>query len=218
MPRIIFIRPAETDHQVHDLMLGRFDVDLNERGQLQATCLADVLSAQPITFLGVSPIKRALATAMVIADRFEHLSVIPISGFQAIDMGEWENRGREEISIVDRARYETFLTDPDFRAPGGESKRDVYARALPHLVDIVKHTGPDETIVFVLQEAVMQVLCCAVLDLELESAHRFQVENAAYAVFERIYPEGPYQLVAWNRNDHLSLNLPEEELEELPAV
>jgi len=217
MPRIIFIRPAETDHQAYDLLLGRGDPDLNERGHDQALHLADVLEDRGITFLGVSPIKRALTTAMTISDRYEDLSVIPVAGFQAIDMGEWEDRGREEIGLVDRARYESFLTDSDFRAPGGESRRDVYARALPQLIDIVKHTGPEETIAFVLQETVMQVLCCAVLDLGLESAHRFQVDHAAYAVFERIYPEGPYQMVSWNRNDHIPTEEVAEELEELPA-
>ncbi|MDJ0840330.1 MAG: histidine phosphatase family protein [Acidobacteriota bacterium] len=217
MPRIIFIRPAETDHSTHDLVLGRHDVDLSEKGYAQTRQLADALAASyQIDFLGASPVKRALSTAMPISYCYDDLSVIPVAGFRAMDMGEWENRGKEEINMSDGRRYQSFLTDPDFRSPGGESRRDVYARAFPHLIDIVKHTGPDETIALVLQEAVMQVLCCGTLDLSLESANRFQVDNGAFAVFERLYADGPYQLVAWNRNSHLK-PVEEEELEEISA-
>ena len=46
------------------------------------------------------------------------------------------------------------------------------------------------------------------------------MQHAAYGVFERIYPGGPYHLVAWNRTDHLLVDpISSMELEEeLPGV
>ncbi len=144
--------------------------------------------------------------------------MVPVAGFMAIDMGDWGDMSRDEILRYDKIRYRSFLTDPDFPAPGGESRREVYARAFNELVHIVKHTDDDETIALMLQETVMQVLCCGALDLNIESAHRFQIDNGAYAIFDRIFPSGPYQLKAWNRKAHLKPQLPTEEYEEISAV
>lgn len=214
MPRIILIRPAETDSQMDERLLGRHDADLNELGMLQAERLADALVGYPITYVGCSPLKRAMATAMVLADRNE-TSVVPVGGFQGADLGEWQDRSPQILMMNDRTRYTAWLDDPSFRAPGGESKRDVYARCFPAMLDIVQHTDPSETIAIVAQETVLQALCCVALDLEMESAHRFQIDHGAFAVFERLYPEGPYQLIAWNISHHLPKESALEELEEL---
>jgi probable phosphoglycerate mutase len=128
-----------------------------------------------------------------------------------MDMGDWENLGEEQILLRDRMRFQSWMTDPDFRAPGGESMREVYGRSFPDLVNIVHHADEGETLVLVVQEGVLRALCCGVLDLHLESAHRFRIDNAAFAVFERVYPRGPYQLVHWNNKEHLVIMEPDFE-------
>ena len=211
MPRIIFIRPAETDYSEKNTIIGRADAELNEKGAFQAEALADVIAKWDVSYLGVSPIKRALTMAMKIADRFEQVSVQPVAGFQPMDMGDWQDCTLDHLLQTDRARYTSWLTDPDFRAPGGESIREVYGRAFNDLAHIVQHTSEGETLVFILQESVLKVLCCGALDLPLESANRFAMDPGGYAVFERIYPSGPYAMVAWNQTDYLS------ELDGIPA-
>ncbi len=219
MPRIIFIRPAETDHCLYNTILGRFDPDLNETGTLNARMLANALERWPISFIAASPLKRSLATAIPIEDIHEVL-VRPIPAFHAGDMGDWDNRSLNIIKQSDRGRYETWFKDPDFPAPGGESMREVYARAFPEFANIIHHTNPEETLAFVLQDSVLRAMCCAVLDLPLEAAQRFYMDHAAFGVFERIYPGGPYHMVAWNRTEHLlNTHMASLELEEeLPGV
>ena len=220
MPRIIFVRPAETDAFSPETVLGQSDPDLSTIGRHCAGVTAQALARYPIGFIAISPLRRALSTAM----ELQHLSdvfVHPFAAFQAADMGEWTGRDIASINIIDRARYETWLKDPDFPAPGGETTRKVYARAYNELVNIVNHAQKDETIALVLPISVMRPLICAVLDLPLESAHRFHLDHGAYGVFERIYPGGPYQMLSWNRNDHLvadSLSSLEEWESELPGV
>ena len=219
MPRIIFIRPAETDHCLRRAMLGRHDADLNENGRIQARVLAEVLNQWPVSFLGVSPLKRAIATALPIED-LQDISIHPVAGFYGTDLGDWENREITSILACDQGRYESWLADPDFRAPGGESTREVYARAYPELVNIVNHAHPGETIALVLQEGVMQALCCAVMDLPLAAASRFYLDHASFGIFERRAPGASYRMVAWNRNEHISESGPTalEWEEELPGV
>jgi len=215
MPRIVFVRPAETDQGVKHV--GREDPDLNERGRHQAAATARELSRFRLDFLGTSPLKRAIATALEISDEQTGLSPHPVAGFLGADMGEWRNMTIEEIRRSDRARYDSWRSDPDFRAPGGESIREVYGRAFADLANVVHACEPEENLAFVLQETVLQVLVCGALDLPLSAAQRFAIDHAAYAVFERAYPSGPYQMVTWNRNDHLKQAIPaESEMEEFP--
>jgi broad specificity phosphatase PhoE len=150
---------------------------------------------------------------MAIEDSCPGLSTHRAPAFLGMDMGEWTNVNKDQLALADRRRYHSFLTDPDFRAPGGECKREVYARAFPELVNIVHHADEDETLALVLPEAVLQVLCCGVLDLSLESAARFHMDHGSYALFERLFPEGPYQLIVWNRKDH-----PYVESDAMPAL
>lgn len=199
MPRIIFVRPAETGN-----LLGRSDVDLNETGRHAATVLGQALAPYQADYLASTPLKRAYATAAAIEDYSPQLSAHPVAAFQAMDMGDWENMTRHQIIAEDEARYRAWLTDPDFRTPGGESVRDVYGRSFPELINKVHHALSHETLIIVLQETVLRVLSCAVLDLPLEHAHRLHMEKAAYSVFERIFEDGPYQLLAWNRQAQLS--------------
>ena len=203
MPRMIFIRPAETDFFLREQFLGRHDADLNENGRFQAEQLAHSLDAYHLSFLALSPLRRAISTALPLAEVHD-LSPHPVAGFHALDFGDWEEHRIPYIRHEDRMRYETWLTDPDFPAPGGESLREVYARAYPELVNIVQQTRQGETIALLLQDAVMRVLCCGALDLPLEAAKRFSMDHGGYAVFERIYPKGPYQLIAWNQTHHLA--------------
>ncbi len=219
MPRLLFIRPGETDFYLRDAVLGRHDADLSDIGRLQAKGLAQALAQFPISFLGVSPLKRAIATAMIIEDIAE-ISPHPIAGFHGADMGDWDTREKEIIQQCDGPRYQSWMADPDFRAPGGESTREIYARAYPDLARIVNEGENHETFALVLQESVMQALCCAVLDLPLEAAHRFHLDHGAFGRFERMYPSGPYRLISWNQRGWLSQEVASslELAEELPGV
>ena len=219
MPRIVFIRPAETDFALKGALLGRSDPDLNETGRLNAKLTSRALDGWAIDFLGVTPLKRAIATAWPIEDDYD-VFTHPVAGFQGADMGEWDQMDLSLIHQMDRARYQSWQKDPDFPAPGGESIREVYGRAYSELVNIVNNTGQDKTIVLVLQDVVLRAMCCAVLNLPIEAAQRFHLDPSAFGVFERMYPGGPYRLMAWNRNKHLlnqSIAAMEYE-EEFPGV
>ncbi len=210
MPRIIFVRPAGTDYPRQDMLLGRFDADLNEAGVQAAFQIGQALIPYQPTHLTTSPLRRAISTALAIEDATPGLTAYPANAFQAIDYGEWEARPRTLLLASDPTRFKSFLSDPDFRAPGGESMREVYARAFPELLNLVHHMEDEETLVLVLQDSVIKALSCAVLDLPLEHAHRFSMEPAAYSVFERLYHGGPYQLLAWSRHPHIE-NVAEQE-------
>lgn len=202
MPRIIVVRPAQTDPNLQGVFLGRSDNDLNQVGRIQADLLSRALDRYSLNYIAVSPLKRAIATAMPLGHD-QDVTMHPVAAFQAVDMGEWEGLDREEIVCRDRARFERWLTDPSFPTPGGESLKEAYARVYPDLADIVGQTENHETLGFVVQDHVAYCIFCAALDLPLETAKRLHLDPGAFGVFERLFPDGPYRLVQWNENAHL---------------
>ena len=222
MPRLILLKPGETEQDRQAIMISRTDADLSDLGHLQAASAAHQIRQKwEPHFLSVSPLKRAIATAM----RFEEQGPIPIhptSRFQGMALGDWENESLSRIRHSDGVRFETWLCDPDFPAPGGESFREVYARVFPELVNIVQNANEseDETVVLVLQSMVLKVACCAILDLPVSAASRFKMDHGAHAVFERVRSGGPYQMLNWNCCNPIpnKSNSDEELAEELPEM
>jgi len=119
MPQILLLRPAETDLVIRGVLTGRTDVDLNEQGLEHAQMVAERLSTFDISLVAVSPLRRAMTTAMYVC---EHSKSIPkmVSGFNAADLGDWEQKTATEVIQGDGARFETWRTEPDFPCPGGE--------------------------------------------------------------------------------------------------
>lgn len=202
MPRLILIKPGETEPELNGHLLGRYDAELNENGRHQAQLMGQALAAFNIAYVGMTPLKRAISTAMAIED-YQPVLMHPVSGFQGIDLGDWDNTSRDIITRSDGSRYHNFCGDTDFPAPGGESVREVYARVYSDLVHLVQDAGVDETLALVLEETVLKAMICAILDLPLQAARRFCLDHGSYGVFERIYPGGPYQMMAWNCQQHL---------------
>lgn len=218
MPRLIVIRPAETDYHLSGRLLGRCDVDLNDIGREQSHRLARALNRWELASVAVSPLKRAIATAMPLCEDRD-LILHPVAGFLAADLGDWEGESVEDLVRMDGSRYDRWLNDPDFRAPGGEALREVYGRAYSDIAHIVQQADHGETLAFVVPLMVLRALCCAALDLPLEAGFRFSMDPAGFGVFERMSPGGPYQMISWNQ-PYLTAGERETEHyeEELPNV
>lgn len=215
MPRLVVVRPGETDFHWQGRLRGRSDVDLNEFGRNQANQLVRHLSQWEFASVAVAPLKRAIATAMPYCET-EDVVLHPVAAFQAADLGDWEGKRVESLMHTDSSRYQNWLTDPDFRAPGGESMREIYRRSYSDIADMVYSADATQTLGFVLPISVLRVFCCAALDLPLSAACRFAINPAGIAVFERMAPGAPYQLVSWNQPSDLEReflnNIYEEEL------
>ncbi|MCB1050652.1 MAG: histidine phosphatase family protein [Acidobacteria bacterium] len=197
MPKIVFVRPCETQTQDQGLMVGRTDLDLNETGHTQAGALAQYMQSWPISRIAVSPMKRALSTALYLCEENNRIPQL-ISGFQATDLGEWDGKPKQFVLEKDGARFERWRTEPDFPCPGGESIRNIYRRSFCELVDLVALCEPDELLVIIAPAMILRVMTCGILDLPLTHALSFALNHGAVSTFTRLYPSGPYQMSRWN--------------------
>lgn len=101
---------------------GRSDVPLTDHGYAQARDIADRLASESVSFILTSPLSRAVETARPLAQRLG-LTPIATAALMEIDFGDYEGRDKSTLGLNLRK------THADIPVPGGESLRDVWARA-----------------------------------------------------------------------------------------
>ena len=93
MNLICMVRHGETDANKNMIVQGRIDNPLNAKGMAQAEAIAAAFSASGETYdvIVASPLKRAAATARVIADKLGRIGEIELDpGFLERDFGEFD--------------------------------------------------------------------------------------------------------------------------------
>ncbi len=198
--RLVLIRHGETEHNRGNITLGRADVPLNERGRLQAAALAASFSEEPSAIYS-SPLSRAHDTALAIG-RACSVDVTIHDGLIEMDVGEMEHLTGAEL----RERYPDFLrawlSDEagDARMPGGESLRDVQARAWA-AIERLREAHPEGVVLVVTHNFVILTVICRALGLPLSHFRRIRQGLAAKTVLDVTADSA--LLVQLNDNAHL---------------
>lgn len=108
-----FVRHAKPDIPTgRRRCIGRTDIPLGPLGRMQAYLLGQTLHLPRVYS---SPLKRAVETASFIADE-----VIPVSGLEEADCGDWDGLFFDEIQERWPELYEARGKDQSLRMPGGE--------------------------------------------------------------------------------------------------
>jgi broad specificity phosphatase PhoE len=140
---LILVRHGRTAANASGLLLGRADPALDDVGTAQA---AGVAAALPdVTRVVTSPLARTRATAEALG-----APVTVDDRWLELDYGEWDERPLRDI---DPAVWATWMSDPGFAPPGGESLEDLdrrvraacdelAAEAAEHDVVVVSHVSP----------------------------------------------------------------------------
>lgn len=84
---IIFVRHGETDLNKQNIMQGRLDEPLNEKGIKQAKQTANQLRNEKFDIIYSSPLKRAKQTAKIIG-QFHDAKIIVDERINEIDLGD----------------------------------------------------------------------------------------------------------------------------------
>lgn len=175
--RVFLIRHGRTSWNVQGLFQGTRDIPLDETGRLQSRALAEKAASIPFKSVWSSPLSRALETAETLAGS-KGLQVRTHDGLKEISHGEWEGRNAESVA----GRWPGLLSlwherPGEVVMPGGESLKDVQARALEAMHEVFA-AGADPVAV-VSHDAVIKVLLCSWLGLPLSGFWRFDLGNAS---------------------------------------
>ena len=172
-----FVRHGETDWNVELRMQGHMDLALNANGLAQASALGEYFSGRRAHALYSSDLLRARQTAQPVADAL-HLSIIPLAELRERHFGRCEGLTLAEI----QARYPDdaaaiLRRDPEYAAPGGESRRQHEKRILDCVNRLAgMHAG--EAVVLVTHGGVLDVIYRHVHGLHSDAARDYPIPNA----------------------------------------
>jgi 2,3-bisphosphoglycerate-dependent phosphoglycerate mutase len=125
---IYCVRHGESCYNAEGRLQGQSPTPLSPLGLRQAQAIADALRGHPISAIYASPLPRAFQSAEPLARRLG-LSVATDARLMEINVGIFQDLLHAEIA--DRHPVETAAwraSDPDYRIPGGESRRDLMVR------------------------------------------------------------------------------------------
>ncbi len=138
MISLAMIRHGPTDWNKDRRLQGRTDVPLSAEGRAAAArwrLPPGILDYHPVS----SPLRRAVKTAALLG--MEDPEIEP--RIQEMGYGEWEGQNLDDLRRdLGREMEDNEARGLDFRAPGGESPREVQARLTPWLTEVAARGRP----------------------------------------------------------------------------
>lgn len=201
MTRIILVRHGQTAWNREDLIRGQVDVHLDETGLAQAAATATRIAAEwkPVALYS-SPLRRALQTAHLIADRLG-LEVRTVAGFNDMNFGQWQGLSYTEVRQRWPEMSQAWLRTPHtVTFPNGESLAQVRQRGMSALHQVIKQ-HPDHDVVIVGHTVLNRVLLCAALGLD--DSHHWRIGQDTCAVNMIEWREGVFFIGSLNETWHL---------------
>jgi probable phosphomutase (TIGR03848 family) len=179
--RLVLVRHAVTAH-TGPLLSGRMPgVDLSEKGVGQAEAAAQRLAKLPIAAVYASPIERTTQTAQRIAGH-HNLDVIPLEGVIEAEYGDWT--GGKIVELAKTDEWKVVQVAPSrARFPNGESIREMQARTVAALDDVVAR-HPNETVVVVSHADPIKSAIAHYTGMHLDLFQRVHVSPASATVFD----------------------------------
>lgn len=180
-PTLLYlVRHGETAYNRRSVVQGGgIDSDLNDTGYAQADALATRLADEPVDAIYASTLKRAKQTADVLATPHEPISKTYLRDLEEMDWGIFEgdppSEKRNEAMGAIKARWRAGQYD--YGVEGGESIRDVQARARRAMEHVVTREA-GKTVVVVAHGRYLRVLLASLLDAySLGDMHRLDHDN-----------------------------------------
>jgi len=125
---IYCIRHGESCYNAEGRLQGQSATPLSPLGLRQAEAIAAALGGQPIAAVYCSPLPRTMQTAEPLA-RALRLPVTTDPRLMEINVGIFQELLHHEVPDRYPAEAAAWrVSDPDYRIPGGESRRDLMVR------------------------------------------------------------------------------------------
>lgn len=176
--KLYFVRHGETEMNVRNMFYGWYDVDINEKGVMQAEELRDAFREIPVDAIYSSDLKRAMHTAEIIA---EGRPVVKMPQFRELYYGKWENRTWEEMTEADRVLLRQWRTDWEhLTMPEGEAFMDFYDRVTAGLERIIRE-NKGKHVLIVSHNGALSAMHCHLTGAGPKGFWRFHAKQGHYS-------------------------------------
>lgn len=199
MTELLLVRHGETEWNTGEIFRGRADINLNEKGVVQAKLLGEYLKKSQLEAVYSSPLQRAVQTAERIA-KPHSLDIRVEPALIDLDYGEWQGISLDEAKKIYKNLYIKWEKTPEnVTFPGGESLNDVKNRAVATVSKVLdEHKG---TVVLVSHRVVNKVLVCLLLGLN--NSHFWNIRQDTCGISSFSYEEGQFILTKHNDTSFL---------------
>lgn len=177
--------PALLDHQ-RRFLGARSDPPLSAKGVAQAQQLAERFTPKHFDAVWSSNLARSLRTAEL-ASGSPEAAIRVEPDLREIDLGRWD--GLSDLEVQQRypeewAEREANLID--YRFPGGETYRDLAARAIPAFTGIVERAllAGSQTVLAVAHKGTNRVILAGLLGKPFEEIFTIQQDYCAVNVLQ----------------------------------
>ncbi len=178
---LLLVRHGQTEWNVTGQIMGQRPVPLNARGESQAARLGEFLRGRPLQGIYTSPVIRARRTADILASTLG-VEVREEPGLCEIGCGDWEGRYWSELA-EDLVRHDFYLKPHEARPPGGETLKEVQARAV-EVVDRLCAGVPGCRLLLVSHADVLRAILAHYLNLDLQMVRRIRIDHASLTALE----------------------------------
>ena len=174
--KLYVARHGQTDWNSRNLVCGSTNLPLTEKGTKQAEALGERVKNLGIDVIIASPMIRAQQTAKAVSDA-TGLPIITDERLREHDYGTFEG--------VDRGNDEYWAQKYQFAAkfPEGESVLQL-AQRVYNVIDDVKKTYPDKTVLLVCHGGVSRMIKTYFEDMSNEEFFHYSPENTYLAEYE----------------------------------
>lgn len=207
---IYLIRHGQSEANAAHAFIGQTDLDLTERGHLQAEMAAEYLKDTPVDAIYASDLKRAYHTAVHTAEK-RGIPIILERGLREINAGEWENQSFVRLAELYPESYgvKWRTNTGEARCDGGESVAELMERVTATVSRIVRE-NEGKTVFLFTHATPIRALRTA---WEGRSASEMrEIPWAANAsVSHAVYEDGAFRIVSYGVDDFqgdLAGNLP----------
>ena len=156
---LYLVRHGESEANIQKRYTGITDVDLSNKGKVQAEAAGKRLASEKISGVYSSPLKRARETAEIICreTNFNESKIIIMDCLMEVNFGLFENMTWNEIESDYKEESEKWiLSGHKYKFPKGEGYEDIIKRIamfIDHVPDnslIVTHFGVVQSILIYL--------------------------------------------------------------------
>ena len=188
--RVLLVRHG-THAEVGQVLSGRSDIALDDRGRREADALARALAGTPVATLHTSPRARARQTiAPLAAQRALPVTIAP--ALDEIDFGALTGRSFDALA-ADPAWQRWNRHRATARCPGGETMAEASARALAYLSGLADEDMPT---LCVTHCDIIRALVVRALGIGFERMFAFDCDPASCTTLD--LEDGGMRVVALN--------------------
>jgi broad specificity phosphatase PhoE len=169
--RLVLLRHGQTAYNATRRMQGHLDTELSDLGRAQAREAARALATRAPRLIRSSDLQRAHHTALALGEA-TGLPVTTDPRLRETHLGDWQGLSHAEVDAAMPGARRIWRDDATWTPPGGESRVDVAARAVPVVTELLadfgdwgQGEGAERPVVLVAHGGVIAALTAGLLGL-----------------------------------------------------